>query len=127
MIISSGIQAEVLVVTSFEELKQRASEAEGKIVVFNQPFVSYGETVAYRAYGASEAAKVGAVATLIRSITPLSINRYTHYTLYCIYILVMKITFEKSFHPQIFYGNMYRGILSLSVVLTQAGRTTRKE
>ncbi|KAK1895882.1 Carboxypeptidase Q, partial [Dissostichus eleginoides] len=69
-----GIKAEVLVVQSFDELKQRASEAIGRIVVFNQPFVSYGETVAYRAYGASEAAKVGAVATLIRSITPFSIN-----------------------------------------------------
>ncbi|XP_056142300.1 carboxypeptidase Q-like [Lampris incognitus] len=69
-----GIEAEVLVVQSFDELKVRASEAAGKIVVFNQPFVSYGETVAYRAYGASEAAKVGAVATLIRSITPFSIN-----------------------------------------------------
>ncbi|KAG7235265.1 hypothetical protein INR49_002871 [Caranx melampygus] len=69
-----GIKAEVLVVLSFEELKRRASEATGKIVVFNQPFVSYGETVAYRAYGASEAAKVGAVATLIRSVTPFSIN-----------------------------------------------------
>ncbi|XP_029359220.1 carboxypeptidase Q isoform X1 [Echeneis naucrates] len=69
-----GIKAEVLVVRSFEELKQRSSEAVGKIVVFNQPFVSYGETVAYRAFGASVAAKVGAVATLIRSITPFSIN-----------------------------------------------------
>lgn len=73
----------MLVVKSFEELKQRASEAEGKIVVFNQPFVSYGETVAYRSHGASEAAKAGAVATLIRSITPLSINRYPYYTSYC--------------------------------------------
>nr|XP_040020283.1 carboxypeptidase Q-like [Gasterosteus aculeatus aculeatus]XP_040020285.1 carboxypeptidase Q-like [Gasterosteus aculeatus aculeatus] len=69
-----GIEAEVLVVQSFAELKHRASEAMAKIVVFNQPFVSYGETVAYRANGASEAAKVGAVATLIRSITPFSIN-----------------------------------------------------
>uniref|UniRef100_A0A3Q3N7W7 Carboxypeptidase Q n=1 Tax=Labrus bergylta TaxID=56723 RepID=A0A3Q3N7W7_9LABR len=69
-----GIEAEVLVVKSFEELKQRAKEAIGRIVVFNQPFVSYGETVAYRAFGATEAAKVGAVATLIRSITPFSIN-----------------------------------------------------
>lgn len=69
-----GIQAEVLVVQSFDELKQRASEATGKIVVFNQPFVSYGETVAYREFGASEAAKLGAVATLIRSVTPFSIN-----------------------------------------------------
>ena len=62
-------------VESFEELKQRANESAGKIVVFNQPFVTYGETVAYRSNGASEAAKVGAVATLIRSITPYSINR----------------------------------------------------
>lgn len=69
-----GIQAEVMVVRSFEELKLRGSEAAGKVVVFNQPFVSYGETVAYRAFGASEAAKVGAVATLIRSVTPFSIN-----------------------------------------------------
>ncbi|XP_071381535.1 carboxypeptidase Q-like [Centroberyx affinis] len=69
-----GIEAEVMVVRSFEELKLRANEATGKIVVFNQPFVSYGETVSYRSNGASEAAKVGAVATLIRSITPFSIN-----------------------------------------------------
>ncbi|XP_027005097.2 carboxypeptidase Q [Tachysurus fulvidraco] len=69
-----GIEAEVLVVESFDDLKRRANDAKGKIVVYNQPFVSYGETVAYRASGASEAAKVGAVASLIRSITPFSIN-----------------------------------------------------
>ncbi|XP_036395494.1 carboxypeptidase Q-like [Megalops cyprinoides] len=69
-----GIQAEVLVVQSFEELKRRASEAKGKIVVFNQPFLSYKETSIYRSSGASEAAKVGAVASLIRSVTPFSIN-----------------------------------------------------
>ncbi|XP_030638236.1 carboxypeptidase Q [Chanos chanos] len=69
-----GIEADVMVVESFEELKRRANEAKGKIVVYNQPFVSYGETVRYRADGASEAAKVGAVASLIRSITPFSIN-----------------------------------------------------
>ncbi|KAK3551394.1 hypothetical protein QTP70_016640 [Hemibagrus guttatus] len=69
-----GIEAEVLVVESFDDLKRRASEAKGKIVVYNQPFVNYGETVAYRVSGASEAAKVGAVASLIRSITPFSIN-----------------------------------------------------
>lgn len=69
-----GIEAEVLVVKSFDELKHRANEAVGKIVVFNQPFVSYGVTVEYRSCGASKAAKVGAVATLIRSVTPFSIN-----------------------------------------------------
>ncbi|XP_053700201.1 carboxypeptidase Q-like [Synchiropus splendidus] len=69
-----GITADVLVVQSFEELKRRSSEAKGKIVVYNQPFVSYGLTVAYREFGASEASKVGAVASLIRSVTPFSIN-----------------------------------------------------
>lgn len=66
-----------MVVQSFDELKRRGSEAAGRIVVFNQPFVSYGETVAYRDFGASEAAKLGAVATLIRSVAPFSINRFT--------------------------------------------------
>lgn len=68
-----GIVAEVLVVESFDELKQRANEAKGKIVVYNQPYVSYDDSVKYRRSGASEAAKVGGLASLIRSITPLSI------------------------------------------------------
>lgn len=70
----SGITAEVLVVTSFDDLKNQSALAEGKIVVFNPPWKSYGETVQYRTKGASEAAKVGAVAALIRSVTPLSID-----------------------------------------------------
>ncbi|MFQ5702768.1 MAG: M28 family metallopeptidase [Gemmatimonadales bacterium] len=69
-----GITAEVLVVRSFEELEQRADEAAGKIVLFNAPFVGYGRTVRYRVGGASAAAKVGAVASLIRSVTPYSIQ-----------------------------------------------------
>lgn len=73
-----GITADVLVVSSFDELKKRASEAVGKIVVYNVPFVSYGTTVAYRSRGASEAAKVGAVAALVRSVTPYSL--YTVHT-----------------------------------------------
>lgn len=40
----------------------------------------------------------------------------------------MKITFKQSgFDPQIFYVNIHRLMFSLSVVLTQAGRTTRME
>lgn len=69
-----GISAEVIVVSSFAELQSRAQEAKGKIVVYNQPYVSYGETVQYRSRGATEAAKVGAVASLIRSVASLSIN-----------------------------------------------------
>lgn len=69
-----GITAPVLVVRSFEELQQRSVEARGKIVLFNAPFVEYGQTVAYRVKGAVEAAKAGAVAALIRSITPFSLQ-----------------------------------------------------
>ncbi|XP_040586354.1 carboxypeptidase Q isoform X3 [Mesocricetus auratus] len=68
-----GITAEVLVVTSFDELQRRASEARGKIIVYNQPYINYGMTVQYRVLGAVEAAKVGAVASLIRSVASFSI------------------------------------------------------
>lgn len=67
-----GITAEVLVVSSFDELKAKAARAKGKIVLFDVPFTNYGETVQYRVNGAIEAAKVGAVASLIRSVTPYS-------------------------------------------------------
>ena len=67
-----GITAPVMVVGSFDELTTRAAEAKGKIVVFDVPFTSYRETVAYRVGGASAAAKVGAVAALVRSVTPMS-------------------------------------------------------
>lgn len=68
-----GITAELLVVRSFDELKSRAKEAKGKIVVYNEDYVSYGNTVQYRSVGAAEAAKVGALASLIRSVTPFSL------------------------------------------------------
>lgn len=45
----------------------------GKIVVYNQDYHGYGISVEYRALGAARAAKYGAVASLIRSITPLSV------------------------------------------------------
>jgi len=70
----AGITAPVLVVGSFEELEARAREARRKIVLFDVPFTSYRETVRYRVQGASAAARVGAVASLIRSVAPFSIH-----------------------------------------------------
>jgi carboxypeptidase Q len=69
-----GITAEVMVVSNFAELTKRAAEANGKIVLFDAPFVSYGLTVAYRREGAIAASKAGAVASLIRSVTPYSMR-----------------------------------------------------
>lgn len=70
----AGIEAEVLVVTDFAELKRRQSEAVGKIVLFDLPFTDYGTTVAIRTRGAIEAAQAGAVASLIRSVGPFSMQ-----------------------------------------------------
>jgi Zn-dependent M28 family amino/carboxypeptidase len=74
-----GIIAEVVVVKDFDELKALPDSAvRGKIVVYNHKydvamseqgmgFPAYGLAVGYRGRGASEAAKKGAVASLIRS------------------------------------------------------------
>ncbi|XP_075972684.1 carboxypeptidase Q-like [Anticarsia gemmatalis] len=71
---SEGITAEAIVISSFKILDAtNRKEIEGKIVVFDAPYVSYGDTVVYRSQGASKAAQKGAVATLVRSITPFSI------------------------------------------------------
>ena len=67
-----GITADVIVVGSFSDLTAKAAQARGKIVLYDVPFTSYGETVAYRTRGAIEASKVGAVAALVRSVTPYS-------------------------------------------------------
>jgi len=69
-----GIEAEVLVVSSFEELGSRAALARDRVVLFDVPFTNYGQTVAYRARGANEAARVGAVAVLIRSVGPFGMR-----------------------------------------------------
>ncbi|PBC27121.1 Plasma glutamate carboxypeptidase [Apis cerana cerana] len=73
-----GITADAIVVDSFEELNRRKDDVPGKIVIYNQKFVSYGETVKYRNNGATEASKYGAVAALVRSVTPYSL--YTPHT-----------------------------------------------
>src|SRR5437879_2218484 len=69
-----GITAAVVAVGDFEALERFVRTAmEGKIVVDNGPFVNYGQTVQYRSRGASRAGKLGALAALVRSITPVSL------------------------------------------------------
>ncbi|MBS1510532.1 MAG: M20/M25/M40 family metallo-hydrolase [Bacteroidetes bacterium] len=70
-----GVQAKVIEVKNFEELDKRKDEVKGKIVFFNYPFNktllrgAYGDAVRYRGGGASAAAKYGAVAVIVRSVT----------------------------------------------------------
>lgn len=71
----NGITAQVIPVGSFDELERLGrSQIDGKIVLFNVPYQTYGQTVTYRHTGASRAARLGAVAVLVRSITPVSLQ-----------------------------------------------------
>lgn len=79
----AGIKAEVVEVKSFEELAQLGEERiRGRIVFYNvffnqkqlRPGTMYGEMVQYRWAGASAAAKYGAVATIVRSMSSINDN-----------------------------------------------------
>jgi carboxypeptidase Q len=65
-----GIEAECIIVNDFDDLEKKSTQVKGKIVLYNRAFTNYGETVQYRLHGASKAAKHGAIASLIRSVTP---------------------------------------------------------
>lgn len=70
-----GITAEVISVKSFPELTALGKEkVAGKIVLFDAAYEGYGQTVMYRTSGASAAAKMGAVASLTRSVTGLNMR-----------------------------------------------------
>ncbi|MGD9904439.1 MAG: M20/M25/M40 family metallo-hydrolase [Vicinamibacterales bacterium] len=71
---AAGLEADVLVVTSFQDLEAKAAEARGKIVLFNVPYTSYGETVQYRSGGATAAVRHGAVASLVRAVGPMGLR-----------------------------------------------------
>jgi len=74
---SKGLIANVIEVSSFEELKERKEEVQGKIVFFSRPidqailntFTGYGGAARQRVYGAIEAAKYGGVGVIVRSLT----------------------------------------------------------
>ncbi|MBX7181166.1 MAG: M20/M25/M40 family metallo-hydrolase [Bacteroidia bacterium] len=72
-----GIEAEVVMVEDFDQLKKLGKAGiEGKIVFYTvvmdstveNAFSSYGKAVAYRWKGPAEAARYGAVATIVRSM-----------------------------------------------------------
>ncbi|XP_022667250.1 carboxypeptidase Q-like isoform X2 [Varroa destructor] len=76
---ANGLTAEAIVVRSFDEMHAKPdSEIQGKIVVYNQPYVNYETTVKYRLMGASQAASKGAIAAIVRSVTGHSL--YTPHT-----------------------------------------------
>ena len=69
-----GVEADVIAVNSFDELRARGSDVGGRIVLLNAPFTTYGETVAYRTGGPRTAAQLGAVAVLVRAVGPTGLR-----------------------------------------------------
>lgn len=82
---SKGITAPLIRIKSFDDLEQKKDSIKGKIVFYDVPFddtlvrtfEAYGKNVIYRGQGASRAARYGAVAVLVRSMTN-SIDNYPH-------------------------------------------------
>eukprot|EP01080_Neovahlkampfia_damariscottae_P005227 gene5227-8839_t len=71
----NGVKSDVIVVKSFDEFKKiPEKDVKGKIVFFNAVFTTYGGTVQYRMQSADVASEKGAIAVVIRSIAPYSIN-----------------------------------------------------
>ncbi|WP_420575351.1 M20/M25/M40 family metallo-hydrolase [Ekhidna sp.] len=72
-----GVLAEVIEVSGIDEVNELGKKVEGKIVFYNgemdptiiNTFGAYGGAVIQRSSGASEAAKYGAKAIIIRSVT----------------------------------------------------------
>lgn len=73
----NGITAEIVEVKSLDQLKIFGDKIKGKIVFFNRSFdnslvstfEAYGKAVDQRTQGAIEAARYGAVASIVRSVT----------------------------------------------------------
>ncbi len=73
----NGLVGEVVEVYGIEGLRKLGDQVKGKVVFFNQPmdptlintFQAYGGANGQRGSGAAEAAKYGAVAVLVRSLT----------------------------------------------------------
>jgi carboxypeptidase Q len=71
------IKGELIIVKNYDELNEQKNNIKDKIVLFNYPFNQsfiktfngYSDAVKYRSGGASMAAKYGAVAALVRSVS----------------------------------------------------------
>lgn len=80
-----GVIADVIEVKNFDDLESKKDLIKGKIVFYNYPFnpklvrtfEAYGDAVRYRGAGPSRAAKYGAVAAIVRSMSE-STDNYPH-------------------------------------------------
>ena len=74
----NGLTARLVCYDSFASLDAHVAAdvdcVRGCIVLFNRPFTSYDDAVQYRSRGAMTAEQYGALAVLVRSVTPASLD-----------------------------------------------------
>jgi len=69
-----GLEADVLVVSNFDDLRVKRAHVPGRIVLFDVAYTTYAETMSYRTGGARLAAEYGAAAVLVRSVGPIGLR-----------------------------------------------------
>ncbi len=82
----AGVEAQVVEVHSLDEVARLGSAVRGKIVFYNRPmdpnladtFTAYSRAVDQRTAGPSVAARYGAVAVLVRTLTPQLDDDHPH-------------------------------------------------
>ncbi len=74
------VQAQIIEIKNFIELEEKKNELKNKIVFYNYHYNkkllggAYGDAVRYRSIGASQAAKYGALAVVVRAVTAAKDN-----------------------------------------------------
>jgi carboxypeptidase Q len=69
-----SVEAEVVVLRDWADMEAKKDQLKGKIACFNNQWVDYGDSVAYRVDGPSKVAKYGAAAMIVRSVASFSIS-----------------------------------------------------
>lgn len=72
--VKGDVKAEVVVVEDYDGLEKVKDKVKDKIVLFNNKWINYMESVTYRVDGPSIAASYGAAAMLVRSVASQSIS-----------------------------------------------------
>ncbi len=77
---AKGVEASIIEIKNFDDLQNKKDAVKGKIVFFNYKYNKallgggYGDAVQYRGGGATAAAKLGALAVIVRSVTAANDN-----------------------------------------------------
>jgi carboxypeptidase Q len=68
------LERDVVVVDDLDHLATLGEAVRDRVVLFDRPFTTYGESARIRGRGPAAASRLGAAAALVRSVTPVSLS-----------------------------------------------------